>query len=919
MRKLGATFILVMLAIALSGLKVSARQPNNWFGANPDIAVAEVSRDGLGDLDTYNAPCQDSSFWHYNINGWNIVSSEERTACVHRASYGDISLLGGVRLTNTDTALQIRDATNVPYEQFFPIPGSNHIYTTGSGAGLGRESFYIYKDFPDRFTVVKHPDTKQPIHYKLNSMAVAPENRVKYQNGNIASMDPVSLGYADNGKYMLGNYHQYQVLMNTETLQARKFGFTTPAYSGSRPKVNTALNKNATLALINVSDGPVSKIFNLANCSGAQDGSVVESCQSLDLFPLVKAKIPNIKNITRSEFLADNTLYIRANVDMGVSMAEKWYRITPGSGGVSMRYLALGDSFASGEGAHNYRSGTDQTGNKCHTSLDSYGYLIKSQINLPLAETIACSGAVMKDISPKSQPDYAKDKPQATGLTGIEHDEPIYDGFLPGYRRQIDFIERYQPESITLSIGGNDIGFANKLTWCVLSPQSCYALHSSRAGILREIKNQFEGLTKTYGALRTASPETRIYVVGYPNIAKPGGPCARNVRLTNEEIELSEAMVADLNYVIKKAAEKTGVIYVDAENAFTGHRMCETSSSNVAVNGLTLGNDMASIFGLSLLGKESYHPNKLGHRLYKDAILPQTNNLTKAMPKPNWSANLNSMPSRLVNDPSTLNVPLPLEFMEEGEAWVKRGANLILDTVVNTWLEPGTNYRVEIHSNPTDIGSATAKDKQTLEINAQIPQSTELGPHTLHIIGKNIAGEEIDLYKNIVVIQDESDVDGDSISNEEDTCPFLEPGTSLIPEEAGFCVTLQSENSETPSQPESGTGGEDAEDTSSTNLLQPSAPSSENNSLTPPLGAPPLNLIGNISRYLGALSTPVSELFASNNNRSKDSKNDKEQSKTTSLKTSANQGSQSRKKFFLTLGASSSLGAALFFRVRRSR
>ncbi len=60
------------------------------------------------------------------------------------------------------------------------------------------------------------------------------------------------------------------------------------------------------------------------------------------------------------------------------------------------QYLALGDSFASGEGTFNYIAGTEDGPNQCHQSIFSYPYLMQS--NVGETASVACSGAKISNI-----------------------------------------------------------------------------------------------------------------------------------------------------------------------------------------------------------------------------------------------------------------------------------------------------------------------------------------------------------------------------------------------------------------------------------------------------------------------------------------------------------------------------------------
>lgn len=858
MKKLGAiTIFLVPFFLAVS-LRAAAQDTPSWFNSAQTLSVSSVAGEPFGKLDPYNAPCVNQSFEYYHFMQSNIASEGTRNECVHQANYGEISVLGGLRFKNGTKAYKLYTSESSYNSKIFPVVNSNHVFSPSGGAGLNREYIYIYKNLSLRTSLYTYPGINKQVFFKLTDPIITPANKVTFQNGEAPPIDSTTMSYAASGKFMLGSSVDYQAIINTHTLKARKIGFKTPNYSGAYPKVTTALSADGSLAFVATTDGLDARLYNLNQCSGATDGSVVENCQMTDMYAAIKAKLPSLKNVIRAQFTSDDTLYFKAKTNTSSGFIESWYRASlPGESRYKLEYMALGDSFASGEGAYDYKTGTDQNGNKCHVSLNSYSYLIKSRLNFIESEPVACSGAKQKDIRTHIQPDYNNDKPQANGRIGSQYDEEIFSQFLPGYRRQIDFVQRYKPRAITLSVGGNDIGFGEKIKECVLGPYDCYASTQQRDSILAEFKAQLPELSKTYTALKNASPESRLYIVGYPHFAKPDGSCGLNVRLSNEEIKLSEAMVADLNYIIKTATKKAGVFYVDAADMLNGHRMCETTKENTGFNGVTLGDD-SGMFGFKFIGSESYHPNRLGHQLYTDKIIDATNGLSAAMPTADEATNLDNMPSRLKADPTTEGVSLPIPFMQQGGVVIKRGASLVLDTFVNAWLMPSSSFRIEIHSLPQQIGTAIAKDQETLSLAAQIPDTIEPGMHTLHVTGLDGMGKTVDFYKHIIVIADENDVDADGIENQLDNCPFLTPTVSSNFEDE-FCVTAQSDN---------GVNQQSAQ-TIPVDSINPSAPSSENNSLTSPLGAPPHTSrisapSDGLSRYVENTVLKLNETFGTN-------------------------------------------------------
>lgn len=455
--------------------------------------------------------------------------------------------------------------------------------------------------------------------------------------------------------------------------------------------------------------------------------------------------------------------------------------------------LGMGDSYISGEGAKGkYFAGTDTQNNKCHLAWTSYPYAIGAK-TFPYGRSVACSGAKMLDVSmaagdpepdPKkkisSEGDYLGKNKISWKKRLDDQREKILSTFTPGYAQQTIFAREYKPRTVLLSIGGNDVGFAQIIVSCVtpLNTSSCYRFYEDRVPLAKHILSQYDRLVATYKQVQ-ADSGGKLYVVGYPNIAKDGGNCAANVLFNAEEVVFSSQLTTYLNSVIKRAAAEAGAYYVDTAAAFSGHRLCETTKDQIAMNGLTKGDDkgyagMVNIAGALVyvdlrLANESYHPNTLGHKLLTQTILTKTNNLTAPMPNPVK----NSKPPFDTNDPF-LRVP--------------RGVNLTTRTEPTVWqqsqttpiylrnqpyklnsqlsLAQGAQTEVVLHSDPVTLYKGTDAAQATFTI----PATTPPGFHTLDVYGVTATGEPVDYRQLVYVIADIHDYDGDGLKNEDDSC-----------------------------------------------------------------------------------------------------------------------------------------------------
>lgn len=767
MRMWGILLVVFVSATVLVSKAVSADTQPSWFDLSDTPSLSLDSTGVSTPKATYwGAPCRDESFTAVYRDAYGAKTSQDITQCVSRGSYGYLSTYG-LLFDGTNTSYRVYTSTGAPLN-FYPIPNTKHTFTTGYESNIYKY-LYIYKDLPTHVTPIEVDGGVE--RYQATEPHDGVSNRVYLPDGYQAVVQDQTLVYSLNGQYIFANMGRAQVLINVDTQSARILGDRTNFSSGA-PKVRLAVNSDASLVFVGDNNAASYKIYDTTNCT-ITTASNPEVCPVRDISSLVNA-VPNKRQLAYTRFIEDDKLELIVSVNTETGTRGDRYILTaPGYQESSAQYLALGDSFASGEGAYDYKDGTDTEGNYCHISDKSYAYLMSAQMAYSSAESVACSGAKIKDIV-NDDVEYKNDDPQAFGRVNSESDNEIYTGFLPGYRRQSRFVQKYKPEAITLSISGNNINFGKKLQYCILTQYNCFESAEQKAGILKEIKAQFTELTAAYRKIREVSPDTRVYVVGYPSLVLAGGDCALNVRLNEAELTLADEIVEDLNTMIKRAAAREGMFFVDTADAFNGHRLCEGVPGDTAVNGLTFGTDQP--FGFGPVSSATYHPNKLGHELFAETILNQTNNMTAEMPTPDESTSVKDMPSRL--NPTDTDYPdVGTPILEDGlfGELVKIGdtATSLIQTA-GYYLRAGDTFTAEIHSDPVVIGSATALDSETLQIDASIPAGVAPGAHTVHLYGENIAGEPIDVYQDVIVIASDTDYDGDGVPNESDQCMFVD-------------------------------------------------------------------------------------------------------------------------------------------------
>ncbi len=195
-------------------------------------------------------------------------------------------------------------------------------------------------------------------------------------------------------------------------------------------------------------------------------------------------------------------------------------------------YVALGDSFSSGVGAGSY----DPAGGSCKRSTVAYPVLWKNAHSPASFAFTACSGAVTTDVID----DQLGPLDPATDL-------------------------------VSITIGGNDAGFAKVMTTCVLRGESACVSAVSQAKVY--IENTLPGqLDAVYEAVRGRAPSAHVVVLGYPHMYKINGTCV--VGLGEAARSAVNGAADELDGVIAKRAANHGFTFGDVRPTFSGHEIC---------------------------------------------------------------------------------------------------------------------------------------------------------------------------------------------------------------------------------------------------------------------------------------------------------------------------------------------------------
>lgn len=672
----------------------------------------------------------------------------------------------------TSTAFRLLDATG-RLTWVTPVPNQSSYVYAKSGSTYGNT---IPVALFDKFSSV---GTFAPDYYQNGTTYPTKELLFKFgtsipwlkdSSGN--TLYAHSFWFSQNGKWLVINAVGLgDVRINTQTRDMQLFSTDTLAGEFAvSDDGNTVLQSG-----VNSGD---TKVYDLSACQPAgftmfaNNSAAIQGCRSRDLFSSLTGQVSGFNGLTHMRFSTDGESVSAILKRAGVLGVSEYYAATYSIAGYQaphVGYIALGDSFSSGEGAGHYLPETDSSDpeNKCHVSTVSYPYLAAETLGITDFHSVACSGAkVYPNYKVKSQ--YVQSA-QASPL----------GEWLPGVDIQENYLKDAGSTSvITVSMIGNDIDFAGKIKYCILSPDSCFHFREDREAVANEIYHKFDTLVQLYKDIQqdSGSPDTvKVYVLGYPQLVG-NDSCGANVWLDPEERQMAQGLTSYLDAVIHAAADSAGVQYIDTEHAFDGHRLCESGIK--AVNGLTVTNDFGPDFN------SSFHPTPLGQQLLAQPLLAQSQDFTVPMPSANDNVVVPYVGSDAYNNfignaPShnwngllytSLNTLVTgVNLIENPEPFVIKGTIQVVKAA-NESLQPNSPVTIWLQSTPTQIGTITTDASGNLNGQVTIPADTAPGYHILHAIGKDVGGNDIDMYQTIYIAASADDYNGDGIPNSQDAC-----------------------------------------------------------------------------------------------------------------------------------------------------
>lgn len=225
--------------------------------------------------------------------------------------------------------------------------------------------------------------------------------------------------------------------------------------------------------------------------------------------------------------------------DLHVDKVTAWDGVADIPPPPANRYVAMGDSYSSGEGsdrtpANPSRDNSVYAGNSCGRSTNAAPYKIAADTGKSLA-FVACGGASTNNVTT--------------------------DG-LGGEGPQVNALDA-NTELVTMTIGGNDAALMWQLSMCIL-PGNCWRNNGDwfAGSYIAQADTKIAGVqarvADTLRATATKAPNAVIVIAGYPPIlSRPGEPvgsCSQWVN-TDEQAYFDEILVATNNGIRAAAAQ----------------------------------------------------------------------------------------------------------------------------------------------------------------------------------------------------------------------------------------------------------------------------------------------------------------------------------------------------------------------------
>jgi lysophospholipase L1-like esterase len=253
-------------------------------------------------------------------------------------------------------------------------------------------------------------------------------------------------------------------------------------------------------------------------------------------------------------------------------------------------FVALGDSYAAGNLIPASPVGSPAG---CLRSTHNYSGDVRAVVHAARYVDAACSDATTADMT----------RPQHT-VAGTNR--PQFDALSP------------RDSLVTITIGGNDVGFKSVLATCVALSVSSPSGHPCERHFTAGGADKLAAAVKAAGprigavlrGIHRHAPRARILLVGYPDILpNTGTGCFPAVPLAHGDVPYLRATEVALNRTLAREAAANGATFVDTYRATIGHDVCQRPGARW-IEGLVPASPAYP-----------FHPNRLGQQAMARQVL----------------------------------------------------------------------------------------------------------------------------------------------------------------------------------------------------------------------------------------------------------------------------------------------------------
>jgi lysophospholipase L1-like esterase len=228
--------------------------------------------------------------------------------------------------------------------------------------------------------------------------------------------------------------------------------------------------------------------------------------------------------------------------------------VLAGAADAAPRYVALGDSFAAGP-----LIPLPLAPLGCLKSSNNYGHIVQRRLGFAEFRDPTCSGAETDDMTQTQNVSPGPNPPQFNSLS---------------------------PDTalVTLTIGGNDIGFSGLAEDCVSllpfgSPCRNRYVQGGQDEISRRIEETAPKVDAVLDGIRERSPAARVLVVNYSAILPHNGNgCFPRMPIARGDVTWLREKHLELNAMLADQAADNGAGLVDVYAASVGRDACASSS-----------------------------------------------------------------------------------------------------------------------------------------------------------------------------------------------------------------------------------------------------------------------------------------------------------------------------------------------------